>query len=211
MRCEATLSKSEAKLENIVLRLDEDRRWRVLDYYTQPQVEQSFEKELTQLKADSALVLVSQDIDAFPLWSPNSDYLVINLAEETGNRWYKVNLAAVTLFESKWRGGKKIGLLSPYSSSISLASNDEVKDCGKVSKLNPREVKTSYDVKIELKSLKDSLGTSLIITAKGKKSKTLWTTDLENCHSLSLSPDEKYVAFIAEQNGVVVMKIGSVQ
>jgi len=30
---------------------------------------------------------------------------------------------------------------------------------------------------------------------------------MENCHSLGLSPDENYVAYICELNGVVVTRL----
>src|SRR5258708_8292037 len=45
----------------------------------------------------------------------------------------------------------------------------------------------------------------LVVTAKGARPETRWTSGLENCHSLFISPDEKHVAFIAELNGTVVM------
>lgn len=52
-----------------------------------------------------------------------------------------------------------------------------------------------------------SMGTALILTEKGKPQKVLWITEMENCHSLVLSPNQKYVAFICELNGLVVMKL----
>jgi hypothetical protein len=43
-----------------------------------------------------------------------------------------------------------------------------------------------------------------VITKKGASPETLWTSGMETCHSLALSPDEHSVAFQCETNGVLV-------
>ena len=63
-------------------------------------------------------------------------------------------------------------------------------------------METRGGTRIELRQ--QDLGTQFVITPKGSKSEVLWTTDLENCHGLALSPDDKYVAFVCELNGVIV-------
>jgi tRNA(Arg) A34 adenosine deaminase TadA len=89
--------------------------------------------------------------------------------------------------------------------ALGKMTDKEVKDFKKVSKFQPREVTTSDGTKVELKM--DGFSVSLVVTLKGQDSETLWTTGGENCHSLIISPDEKYVAYLCEMSGILVMKI----
>ena len=50
----------------------------------------------------------------------------------------------------------------------------------------------------------EDLGTEFVIKHKGSRPEVLWTTSMENCYGLALSPDDRYVAFVCEQSGVVV-------
>jgi hypothetical protein len=85
-------------------------------------------------------------------------------------------------------------------------TDNEYKDFQKVSKFNPREIKTKSGTRIELKET-GNMSISLIVTKKGEKAKTIWTSGGENCHSLVVSPDEKYIAYLCEMNGLLVMEL----
>jgi hypothetical protein len=77
-----------------------------------------------------------------------------------------------------------------------------IRTWARAAKFGARKVTSRDGTILELKQ--DDLGTSFVITKKGEKAETLWTSKLENCHSLALSRDERYVAFICELNGVIV-------
>ncbi len=53
----------------------------------------------------------------------------------------------------------------------------------------------------------EGMSTAFVITRTGAEPETLWTSGFENCHSLTLSPDERYVAFICEMNGVFAYRL----
>ena len=158
-------------------------------------------EEMDRLHTNTALVLQSSAVDEHPLWSPSGDYLAVNVM----GKWYKVSLQRLSLKGGTWRGKQKIGVLASKS-SLSRASGRDVKQWTKSSRFHERSVTTKAGTRIELRETR--LGTSLIIRKRNQKPQKIWTTDLENCHSLVLSSDEEYVAFICEQNGVAVMRLG---
>jgi hypothetical protein len=155
--------------------------------------------EMTRLKTQTVLIVQSQAIDEYPLWSPNSDFIACNIA----GQWYKFRLTNIDLAEAKWRG-QIIGVLTTKDAYSEL-TDKELSEYEKVSIFNPREVNTKNGTKIELKM--ERLAVSLIVTKKGEEAKKLWTSGGENCHSLVLSPDEKYVAYLCEMNGLLIMKL----
>lgn len=172
----------------------------VSDIYAQDSKTKNLESEMLRLKINTALIVESQAIDEYPLWSPESDFIACNVM----GKWYKVSLTNIELAEATWHG-KTIGIVSDADPATSL-TDSEKSSFEKVSVFNAREVTTSDGTKIELKENND-FSISLIITKKGKKSNKLWTSGGENCHSLVLSPDEKYVAYLCEMNGLFIMKL----
>lgn len=155
--------------------------------------------EMTRLKTETVLIVQSQAIDEYPLWSPTSDFVACNIE----GKWYKFRLTDIELADAKWRG-QTIGVLTTKDAYSELTNKEQSK-FEKVSKFNPREVKTKDGTKVELKM--EGISVSLVVTKKGEKAKTLWTSGGENCHSLVLSPDEKYVAYLCEMNGLLIMKL----
>jgi hypothetical protein len=155
---------------------------------------------MTRLNTETVLIVKSQGIDGYPIWSPNSDFVACNIE----GKWYKFRLSNIDLADAKWRG-QTIGVLTTKNAHTLLTDNEQ-KQFDKVSKFNPREVTAKNGTKIELRETGD-LSVSLIVTKKEEKPKTLWTSGGENCHSLVLSPDEKYVAYLCKMNGLLIMKL----
>lgn len=203
---ESIAANKQRILEVVLMCLDQDKQWRILDYKYQEREGQSLEKELARINADSALVIPSQAVDGYPLWSPAGDYVA---ARVNSSVWYKVNLNTLSLDAATWRDKKTLGVLRPISIAISPATMSEITSFGKQAKYHPREVITRDETKIELKQ--KGFSTSLILTRKGQPPNILWSSDLENCHSLNLSPDEKNVAFLCERNGVVILNLSRVK
>lgn len=159
----------------------------------------TLETELARLKTETVLIVQSQAIDEYPLWSSKSDYIGCNIM----GKWYKVRLTDIHLVEATWRN-QTIGVLTTEDARSEM-TDKEVKEFKEVSKFQPREVVTSDGTKIELKM--EGFSVSLVVTKKGQDPKILWTSGGENCHSLTVSPDEKYVAYLCEMNGLLLMKI----
>jgi Tol biopolymer transport system component len=162
----------------------------------------TIESELSRLKVESALIVPSQAVDEHPIWSPDGEFLAANVA----GAWYKISLAQLALTDATWRGGKHLGVLVSKE-SVTRATDKEVSAWLKVTRYDPRKIITRAQTTIELKAA--NMGVSLIVQKKGTGAQTIWTTNMENCHSLSLSPDDKFVAYVSEMNGVVVMKLSA--
>lgn len=156
--------------------------------------------ELERVGSHSAIVLPSNAIDEYPLWSSAGDFLGLNVQ----GKWIKVDLNKVKLEAAKWRGGQPIGV-NTATDSASRAEDTEIQLWQKHTKMFPREILLPNGTKVELKEA--DMGVALVVTPKGSKSETIWQTGLENCHSLTASPDGRFVAFLSELSGAVIMKI----
>jgi hypothetical protein len=163
---------------------------------------QSLEKELARLKVDTALVFPSSAIDEEPVWSPNGEQLAVQVQ----GHWIKVDLTRLSLETAIWHGKQPIGVITDDCKGLfEKASEDEIKKWRAKEKWNATKIVTKKGTSIELRQ--EELSTSLIITRKGKPPNTIWSSGVEVCGSIALSPDEKYFAFIAETNGVMIMMI----
>jgi hypothetical protein len=161
----------------------------------------SLAEEMARLKVSTALVIPSARIVHLPVWSPDGE----QLASMVGNRWYKVNLKQVALKEFDWRT-HKAGQVS-VKESVVLAPGVEIDrwQKGQAALLeNQQVVITKNGVRLELK--KEGANTSFIATKIGQNPRVIWSVE-EKCEGLTLSPDEKYVAFVGETSGVWVVNL----
>ena len=152
--------------------------------------------EMRRLNVRTALVLQSQAVDEQPVWSPKGDAIAVNVDGD----WKQVDLRSVKLVEGTWHGKERIGVSE--SPALAPIKASEVKAWARVGKTGQRKVVTKDGTSIELRQ--DNLSSRLVITKKGASPETLWTSGMEACHSLALSPDEHSVAFKCETNGVLV-------
>jgi hypothetical protein len=162
-----------------------------------PARSEDLQDAMHRLGLQSALVVQSQAVDEHPVWSPTGDALAVNIE----GKWMSVPLRSMTLTEGKWRGGLPIGVPRP-SPTMSEIDAKTVRDWKKAGTYDPRRVRTKDGTVVELKQ--EELSTEFLITRKGEPPASQWKSGMENCHSLGLSPDQKYVAFICELNGVIV-------
>ena len=156
--------------------------------------------ELRKLGVTSALVVSSQAVDEQPVWSPDGRRIAINMDGE----WSTVDLRALTFRAGTWHGGEAIGFADPPPTLVSVPEA-EIRAWQETARFDPRRITTRTGVTVEL--AQEELGTVFRITKKGSKPEVLWSTSLENCHSLALSQDEKLVAFICELNGLIVANV----
>ena len=96
----------------------------------------NLESEMDRLKINTALIVGSQGIDGYPLWSADSNFV----AADIEGAWHKLRLTDISLVESDWRN-QKIGVLA-NPDSMTLLSAKEKEDFYKVSKFFERELET---------------------------------------------------------------------
>ncbi|NBX53420.1 MAG: hypothetical protein EBT63_07230 [Proteobacteria bacterium] len=155
-------------------------------------------QEMERLGVDNVLIFQSQEIDEYPLWSMDSNFIAVNIM----GRWRKFNLKKVSLIEAEWHQ-KKIGF-SKSSKGIFLDFSDLERENFLISHIQEDFVNQKGE-KIQL--IQKGFSTSLILTELDGQKKVLWKSEIESCHSLNLSPNKKYVAYICELNGLFIMKI----
>lgn len=159
----------------------------------------NLESEMKRLKIETVLIVQSQAIDEHPLWSPNSDFVACNIA----GKWYKFRLTNIKLGKAKWHD-KKIGFLTTEDAYSALTPSEQL-EFDKDSVFNIREATTSNGTRLELKM--DEMTVSMVVTKPGEEPTIIWTSGGENCYGLVISPDEKYVAYLCEMNGLFIMKL----
>lgn len=152
--------------------------------------------EMNRCDVNTALVWsYPEGIEEHAYWSENNDYL----AFFCDGRWVKLNLNEVFLVPADWLD-MTIG--SDDTEILDSVSPEELERYKSITKYGDRKISTTAGVTLELRQ--DGFSTRFIRKEGKKKEKVLWQTSLENCYSLSLSPDEKFVAFISETNGLMV-------
>ncbi|MGO9405129.1 MAG: hypothetical protein ACLPVW_16825 [Terriglobales bacterium] len=155
---------------------------------------------MSKLGVHTILLFQSQAVDEMPLWSPDSRFVVVDVE----GKWYKLDTWAITaLGSAKWHG-EEIGAVSDELRSVATVA--QVDKWKSKSRTNPREAISKSGIKVQLTQHQEDVSTSFVIS-RGSQNKTLWTSGLENCYSPVFSPNEKYVAFICELNGVFVTDI----
>jgi len=152
------------------------------------------------LGVHTMILVESQAVDEMPLWSPDSRFVAANVE----GKWYKFDTWAITALEpAKWHGDEIGAVRDDLRSNATVG---QVKKWKSKSQSNPREAISRSGIKVQLTQRQEDLSTSFVIS-KGSQKKTLWASGLENCFSPVFSPNEKYVAFICELNGVFVTDI----
>jgi len=116
-------------------------------------------------------------------------------------------LAAPLLAEYDRLAGWHIQPIGRISTRDAISPLDpkEVDAWGKVTRSDPTAIVDGAGNRLEF--VRKNLGTGFVVTARGRKPLRLWTSGLENCGELSLSPNGRWVAFICEANGVFVTNL----
>jgi len=157
------------------------------------------DRELNRIKTDFALIIPTHSAIDYPLWAPNSESIAANIS----GKWVKVNLKHIILLAGKWSKNQNVGVMK-YQTSLSEPLEEELREWRKVASLTLKNYSGKTGVKVELIQEGDS--TKIIITSKNSH-KEVWKTSVEHCHNLAPSPNGKYVAFICDKNGVIIMRL----
>lgn len=160
--------------------------------------DQSFRAQCDALKVDTALVIHSEEIDEYPVWSPDSG----SLAARLGEQWKVIRLDDLKLVPGMWHGSP-VGVAK--DSELLPIPQNEVAHWQAQSAHSERALRVPTGECIRF-AHKD-LATSLELTDTKGETRVLWRTNLENCRAISLSPDHRYLAYICELNGLVVSDV----
>jgi hypothetical protein len=159
----------------------------------------SLKQELTRLKLKEAVVVPYNGLyDTEPRWSPKSDAIAFKIA----GKWQLVDLNKLHLTKTKWHHGASVGIIDSEE-SYSEISEDKIKNFKSFTLKDPRKITLKNGTVIELRN--QDMSTILLVKQKGKKVETWWQTGMENCYLPVPSPDERYVGYISELNGIAVM------
>ncbi|OGH80859.1 MAG: hypothetical protein A3I29_03770 [Candidatus Magasanikbacteria bacterium RIFCSPLOWO2_02_FULL_44_11] len=120
--------------------------------------------------------------------------------------WVKVSINSVNLEQGYWHSGVPIDVV--IESGANRIPADDLPS-GQKPEYNPRKAVTKDGTVIELGPIDNDnpFGVSLSITRRNHERQIIWSSDLENCHSLVVSPNERYVAYKCELNGLIVRKL----
>lgn len=164
-----------------------------------PAIQHCFICQLEDLGTETALAFQSQSIDEYPVWSPDSKWIAINVE----GRWGKLGLDELSLKKATWHGAA-VARVQKQSSLVPMPQS-ELSRWQQQSRHDPRALKLPQGGTLELSQ--NGTSTSFVFTDAAGNKTTLWRSDIENCFELSLSPDEQYVAYVCELNGLVVSDI----
>jgi hypothetical protein len=155
---------------------------------------------LESIGLDTALVVISQAVDEHPVWATADDRIAVNIDGE----WYQIDFTKMKLARGTWRGGRAIAVNQALD-SVTPLSPKVVARWQLGERYGNRVVKTEAGDSVELRE--QELGTSLVVRRAGETEKVVWTSDLENCYSPTVSRDGRYFAFICELSGVIVSRL----
>jgi hypothetical protein len=157
-------------------------------------------RKLEQLGVDRALIFTHGGyIDDHPLWSTDGSKLAANFA----GRWIEAEVASI-LFEEATGHGQVIGLAT--DGRVDEVTSETTLNLYRAATIyDPRRIEVKGEFIVELKSV--GFGIEFAVQRHGESREVRWKTDLENCHSLALSPDRTMVAYICEMNGLFVSRI----
>lgn len=154
-------------------------------------------EQMGRLGVGEALMIASEAVDGPPVWAPDGRYL----AASVDGKWIGVEPDSVELVRGVWHGGEPIGTVASVNARVPL-NTSTVEEWRRHSRSDPRAITTRGGTRLELR--RSGAGTEFVVTPVGSAAKIRWTTSSESCHGLALSPDDRFVAFVCEQNGVIV-------
>lgn len=137
-------------------------------------------------------------LDERPVWSPDSQYLALNI----GGKWKRLNLNSLHALSARWKG-QDVGMVNAAESSD--IDREQVERWAAKEKFGERILKLKSGKELTLKG--EGLACSLKLHFPDGTTRVYWQGSMENCHSLAANPDKQYVAFIAEQTGLIVLRL----
>jgi hypothetical protein len=157
-----------------------------------------FSNILRLAQIDTALVVQSKAVVNPPLWSPDSQSIGVNVK----GKWFSVVPSKLTYATGQWHGVHIAVNQAPPSTPL---NTKDVALWAKQSHSHPDTITTSDGTILSFK--KEGAKTSFIVKEPNAEAQVLWTSDSESCHDLSISPDQKLIAYVCTVNGVMISDI----
>ena len=149
---------------------------------------------------DIIILLPGRGLKHRPLWSPDSKFLAFH----NGYKWQKVDLRLMHTYKAKWYGRS---VAAGGRVQVRALKQSEVADWKKNENFGKSQVKLGDGRVLKFKPAKQGPGVAFTITDREGKSRQAFVSMNGAVHSMAVSPDEKYLAFISDQNGLVVYKL----
>ncbi|MCK5879619.1 MAG: hypothetical protein KAH24_07560 [Holophagae bacterium] len=162
--------------------------------YDMTTLEGVFEK----YQVDMVILKKTTMLDEHPVWFPDSQHLAVNI----GGKWISLNLNSLHALSARWKG-QEVGLVDTVESCD--VDGEQVEKWAAKENFGGRILKLQSGKELTLNS--EGLAVSLELRSPDGTTRVYWQGSMENCHSLAASPDEQFVAFIAEQTGLIVLRI----
>jgi hypothetical protein len=162
---------------------------------------QSLAAEMDRLKVSVAVVVPIGSIDDYPLWSPDGDFLIVNLAPRG---WWKLAMSQVVLSEAKYR--ERPIAVAAKGSSFAAAGADEVKRAKDSTRMEKTELSLN-DGRQMVWEANGSFGAKLTMRTPQGAPEPIWETDMNVCGYLVPSPDRSMVASYCENVGAIVVRL----
>jgi hypothetical protein len=160
----------------------------------------NFKAELKRLRVSTALVIHFPALDQFPVWSPDSRYIGVDV----NGKWYRVELSNAHLVETTW-DGNRVGKVAG-GGDLEAMSQGMAVEWDKTTKHGSTYVTSNSGMRAEFKNNMSDLSTSLVLS-RGTQRRIVFKSQIESCGGLTFSPDEKYVAYTCQTDGVFVTNI----
>lgn len=157
-----------------------------------------FLRQLEAMGLQIVLLIPSGDISAPPQWSPDGETLLVRI----GRRWVTLRLEKVRLTRGTWGNGLPIAVNTAEEALTPLPKDawpSEEKRFVSRDRVRCTQTDTAYLFR------EGRLSTELLVQEGGASPRTVWSTPGERSHTLLLSPDERFLLFIAEKTGLVLM------
>lgn len=161
----------------------------------------NLEQNLKAIDCDTLVVVQSDAIRDSLYWSPDSK----SLGVKVDGKWVGINLDTLMVKGYKWRDGQNVA--KPIGKPAYVPLTDEVRNEWKVAiQEESMQVRTKSGTLVELRNPEPGW-VVLLVTTKAGGTREVWRTRKEDCTGLVVSPDEKWVAYIAGVHGAVVMRL----
>lgn len=157
-------------------------------------------KEFDRIGAKVALLVTSSSLSENPLWSPDSKRLGFN----TERTWEQIDLSILRLQPGEWHG-MDIATIRWRGGAEALESTD-LPDWKKATRSGAQEVKDRAGN--VWKMVAGGMASALTLTAPGRETVTLWRVQGQRCGKLSISPDDQWLAFQCDDDGILVTELG---
>jgi hypothetical protein len=125
-----------------------------------------------------------------PQWTSDNKHLIF----KRGNSWRKVDLMQVSLIPAEWNH-QSIGI-NTYDVLDSITTSERIPTTSAQSVITSKGIVYQF--------ITTAKGTTQLQKVNGRKKSVIWETGGDICHSIVLSPNEAFLAYVSDLNGLMI-------